>query len=458
MTSLCASAKDKAKRGEILAWASYDVANSVYGTVVATAVYNAYFVEEIAGHSPGFTHGAAAALLTASIFVSSLVNVFSAPLIGTISDARAAKKKLLFCSTFLCIACVAGLAFIGPGSVWLAAIVLTLSNVAFGTGESLIAAFLPELAESESLGRISALGWAAGYVGGLISLSVVLAYISWAQKQGMVATEYVPGTMLFCAVYFALASLPTFLCVKERAVKDPQAEGKNYLSIGLERLANTFGNARHYRDLFNFLLALFTYTCGTATVFHLASVYAQQVFQFTPRDTVAMILSVNVTGVLGSLAFGFVQDRIGSIKTLVITLSVWVLAVLLAVLVQERELFWLVANLVGLAMGASGSAGRALVARFAPAGRSGEFLGLWNVAVKLATAVGPMTFGLISYLTASNFRIALLSTEVFLVLGTIMLFRVNEKRGTLASRKEGNSNLSTHEANLVVTPEESASG
>jgi UMF1 family MFS transporter len=98
-----------------------------------------------------------------------------------------------------------------------------------------------------------------------------------------------------------------------------------------------------------------------------------------------------------------------------------------------------------------------LVARFAPAGRSGEFLGLWNVAVKLATAVGPITFGLISYLTASNFRIALLSTEVFLVLGTIMLFRVNEKRGIAASHLDVSSNVSTHEADLVVTPEESAS-
>jgi UMF1 family MFS transporter len=442
LNSFRANEKDKPKRGELLAWASYDVANSVYGTVVATAVYNAYFVEEIAGHSAGFSHGAAAALLTASIFVSSLINVFTAPLIGTISDARAAKKKLLFCSTFLCIACVGALAFIGPGSVWLAALVLTLSNVAFGTGESLIAAFLPELAESESMGRISALGWAAGYVGGLISLSIVLAYISWAQKQGLVATQYVPGTMLFCAVYFALASLPTFIWVRERAKKDPEAEGKDYMRVGLERLANTFSKARHYRDLFSFLLALFTYTCGTATVFHLASVYAQQVFQFTTRDTVAMILSVNVMGVIGSLVFGFVQDRIGSIKTLVITLLVWVLAVFLAFLVQERQHFWLVANLVGLAMGASGSAGRALVARFAPQGRSGEFLGLWNVAVKLATAVGPMTFGLISYITASNFRVALLSTEVFLVVGTIMLFRVNEERGTLASHSEVKSEAS----------------
>ena len=151
-----------------------------------------------------------------------------------------------------------------------------------------------------------------------------------------------------------------------------------------------------------------------------------------------MILSVNVTGVFGSLIFGFVQDRIGSVKTLIVTLSFWVLAVFLAVFIKERQHFWLVANLIGLSMGASGSAGRALVARFAAEGRAGEFLGLWNVAVKLATAVGPLSFGIISYLSGSNFRLALLSSEVFLIVGTLMLFRVNEARGTLAAQHEAN--------------------
>ena len=452
MNSVSANDKGKPALGELLAWAAYDVANSVYGTVVATAVYNAYFVEVIAGRAPGFTHGAGAAVLTGSICVSSLINVVTAPIIGTISDAKAAKKKLLFLSTFTCIVCVALLAFVGPGAVWLGAVVLTLSNVAFGTGESLIAAFLPELADKDSLGRISALGWAAGYVGGLITLGIVLTYISWAHSHALDVTQYVPNTMIFCAGYFALASLPTFLWVKERATKDPHAEGKNYIKLGLERLGNTLAHAGHYKDLLNFLLALFTYTCGTATVFHLASVYAQQVFQFTTSDTVALILSVNVTAIFGSLAFGFIQDRIGSIKTLIITLSVWVVAVLLAVVIKDRQQFWLVGNLIGLAMGASGSAGRALVARFAPQGRSGEFLGLWNVAVKLATAIGPLVFGLISFLTASNFRLALLSSELFLIFGTLFLFRVNEARGTKASESElDQSPPLAMQANPVVT-------
>jgi UMF1 family MFS transporter len=305
--------------------------------------------------------------------------------------------------------------------------------VAFGTGEGLIAAFLPELAQKETMGKISALGWAAGYVGGLISLSIVLTYISWAQSHGLDVTRYVSTTMLFCAAYFSAASLPTFLFLKERAEPDPHLGGQGYLKVGTKRLLETLGHAGDYRDLWNFLLALFTYTCGTATVFHLASVYAQQVFHFTTKDTVAMILVVNVTAVFGSLIFGFIQDRIGSIRTLIITLLLWVIAIILAVFATERSQFWFVANLVGIAMGASGSAGRALVATFAAKGRSGEFLGLWNVAVKLATAVGPLSFGLIAYLTGSNFRLALLSTEVFLVVGTLLLFRVNEKRGVMAA-------------------------
>jgi UMF1 family MFS transporter len=396
-------------------------------------VFNAYFVDVVAGRAPGFNHGTATEVLTWSICISSLVNVFTAPLIGTISDARAAKKRFLFFSTFICVACIALLALVGPGAVWSGAVILTIANIAFGTGESLIAAFLPELATVEEMGRISALGWAAGYVGGLISLAIVLAYIAWAQHNGMAVTQYVPYTMLFCAAYFSIFCLPTFLFVKERATSDPTARGHNLLFVGFKRLFETVSHANRYKDLWNFLLALFIYTCGTATVFHLASVYAQQVFQFSTKDIVALTLNVNLTGILGSLAFGYIQDRIGSIKTLVITLSFWVLAILLGIVVREGYQFWLVANLVGLAMGASGSAGRALVARFSPDGRSGEFLGLWNVAVKLATAFGPPCFGLIAYATGGNFRMALVPTAVFLLVGTLMVLRVNEKRGLIAA-------------------------
>jgi len=436
VTSQIETKSDKPKRGEICAWASYDIANSTYGTVVATAVYNAYFVSVVAGPALRGNNGLATLLLTAVISVASLVVVFSAPIIGAIADATASKKFLLACSTGLCCLATATLSLAGPGMLSLAVPVVLVATVAFGTGEDLIAAFLPELASKDDMGRISAFGWAAGYVGGIFSLGSCFTFILWAQRQGQASAQYVPVVLVMCAFFYALAALPTFIFLEERAKPDPAAIGQNHIKVGFARLLGTIKHVQLYRDLFNFLLALFVYSCGTTTIIHLASVYAQEVMHFKMADSVTMILVVNLTAAIGAVIFGFVQDRLGSIKTLAITLGIWVLAIALAIFSQTKTEFWIAANLIGIALGASGSVGRALVAQFSPEGRSGEFLGLWGLAVKLATACGAFSFGLVTVLTHNNFRLGLVSTLTFFVIGLVLLIRVDEKRGQLAAHTE----------------------
>lgn len=146
-----------------------------------------------------------------------------------------------------------------------------------------------------------------------------------------------------------------------------------------------------------------------------------------------MILVVNLTAAIGATIFGYVQDRIGSVKTLMITLSIWMVAITVAAAARDKPQLWIAANLVGIAMGSTGSVGRALVGQFAPRGRSGEFLGLWGVAVKLATAVGALSFGAMLWLTHNNYRVAILFTLLFFIGGMLMLSRVNEERGILAA-------------------------
>jgi UMF1 family MFS transporter len=422
----------EAKRGEILAWASYDVANATYATIVATTVYNPFFINVVAGQAVG-SHGTATLFLSGTICLSSILIVLTAPILGTIADATACKKKLLFCSTGVCIVATACLGLFGKGQYIPAMIVLTIANTAFGTGEDFIASFLPELASREKMGRISAIGWGAGYVGGLFSLGTSLLFLTWAQNQHMTSEQFVPVIMLGCALFFAILSLPTLLFLRERAQPDPTLRKQEYVRIGLKRFQNTLRHALHYRDLFNLLLAICVYSCGIMTVTHLASVYAQEVMGFTQKESLILILIVNVTATIGAFTFGWVQDKIGSVRTLVITLSIWVVAILMAYLAHTKFDLFIASNFMGIAIGASGSAGRALVGRFSPEGRSGEFLGLWGVAVKLATAIGVLTFGLVTYVTHSNFRFALLFTLGFFVLGLLLLLRVNEARGIAAA-------------------------
>lgn len=411
---------------EVWSWAMYDFANSGYTTVVITAVFNAYFVSEVAGNAPWAT-----LVWTVALAVSFALIMVTAPLLGAYADAHAAKKRLLVATTTGCIIFTAGLSSVSRGDIALGVVLIILSNYCFGTGENLIAAFLPEIADGEALGRVSGWGWSLGYLGGLIALGACLVYVSWAQGRGADATQFVPGTMLITAVIFALASLPTFLFLRERA--KPLARAGRIVRGTLARLGETLEHARRYRDLWRFLICLVFYQAGIQTVVALAAVYAQQVMGFTTRDTLLLILVVNVTAAAGAFAFGQVQDRLGHVRTLVLTLIGWLIAVVLAWIAQGVVLFWIVANLVGVCLGSSQSAGRALVGYLSPPERTAEFFGLWGLAVKLSAILGPITYGVVTWVTDGNHRLAMLVTGVFFVVGIAILAGLDVKRGRSAA-------------------------
>jgi UMF1 family MFS transporter len=418
-------------RREVWAWAMYDFANSGYTTVVITAIFNAYFVAVIAGNAPWATFA-----WTLSLAISYALIMFIAPLIGAYADAYAAKKKLLLLTTTGCVIFTALLFFAGPGKLWLAIPLIILSNFFYGSGENLIAAFLPELAKGRALGKVSGWGWSLGYVGGLLSLGACLAYVSRAQEQGQQAVDFVPVTMLIVAVLFALSSLPTFLFLKERAVPQPHLLGKNPLQESFARLGQTLKHARIFRDLRRFLICTVFYQAGIQAVITLAAIYAQQAMHFTTQQTIMLIFVVNITAAIGAFLFGHLQDRIGHIPTIALTLLGWIIMVLLAWSAQTPAMFWLAANLAGICMGSSQSAGRALVGLLSPATRRAEFFGLWGMAVKLSSILGPVTYGLVSWISQGDHRLAILITGSYFVAGLAILFGVNVRRGRRAALRQ----------------------
>lgn len=421
------------KPHEVWAWAMYDFANSGYTTVVITAIFNAYFVAVIAGNAPWATLAWTLALATSYAFI-----MFLAPLIGAYADAYAAKKKLLALTTTGCVIFTGLLFFAGPGNLWLTIPLIILSNFFYGSGENLIAAFLPELARGRALGRVSGWGWSLGYIGGLVSLGACLAYVSWAQAQGQHAEEFVPVTMLIVAALFALSSLPTFLFLKERALPQAHLRGMNTLQESFARLYQTIKHARLYRDLRRFLICTVFYQAGIQAVITLAAIYAQQAMHFTTQQTIMLIVVVNITAAIGAFLFGHLQDRIGHIPTIALTLVGWIIMVLLAYAAQGPAMFWLAANIAGICMGSSQSAGRALVGLLSPVARRAEFYGLWGMAVKLSSILGPVTYGLVSWITQGDHRLAILITGSYFVAGLIILYGVNIKRGRRTALRQQN--------------------
>ena len=417
---------DPATRRERFAWCMYDFANSGYTTVILTAVFNAYFVGVVAAEN-GNSHATLIWALT--IAAANVLVLLSAPILGAIADYSGIKKRFLTFTTLSCVLFTALLSLIGPGDVKLAIILVICATFMFASGENLIAAFLPEISSIETMGRLSGYGWALGYLGGLFSLLLCLAYVNYAENQNLDASHYVPVCTLVVAAIFGLSALPTLLWLRERNLGSDSVQRRSLMQIGFGRLGNTLHDASMHKDLFRFLISLTTYYSGIYIVIVLASVYAQEVMGFRTQEIIILMMIVNITAAIGAFLFGHLQDKIGSSRCIAITLFIWFAAIICAYLANDEFLFWVSANLIGIALGGAQSAGRALVGQFTPSGRQGEFFGLWGVATKLSAIIGPLTYGAMIYLLDGNHRLALLSTLVFFILGLIFLFTVNENRG-----------------------------
>jgi UMF1 family MFS transporter len=399
----------------------YDFANSGYTTVVITAVFAAYFVGAVANKAEWATLA-----WTSALSVSYAIVMFTMPAMGEWADRNAAKKKLLMAVTAACVVSTAALAWVGPGEVLLALILIVISNTFYSYGESLTAAFLPELAKPEAMGRISAWGWAWGYLGGMLTLGVCLAYVLWAQAQGQTAGQFVPITMLMTAAIYALAACVTFALMKEHA--KPQLTRQS--SAGRwQQLVQTFKEARAYKDFMQLLVCAVAYQGGVAVAITLAAIYAEQVIGFEPQETMMLIFVLNIAALVGSLVLGYAQDRIGHKLALSLTLWGWGLTCGLAAISTSKEMFWWAAVLAGVCMGSSQSTGRAMAGLFIPSNRLAEFFGLWAFAIRLASILGPMGYGLMTWATEGNQRLAIAATSILFLLGWLLLLPINVQRG-----------------------------
>ena len=421
-------------RREVWSWAMYDFANSGYTTVVITAIFNAFFVSVIAGGADWAT-----LLWTTVVAISYVIVMIVGPVLGAWADRRAAKKRVLALATVGCVLTTLALAPVAAqGDAWLiaACVLFIASNVFYSLGENFTAAFLPELATSEHIARVSAWGWSLGYVGGLVTLGVCLWWVLSQQAAGAKAIDYIPWTLVITAVIYALASIPTFLFLRERAV--PRAsvaeDDAGHVMRGIAtKLARSMRELRQHPALRRFFWAGLAYQAGLAVVITLASVYAEQALGFKMADTIKLLLVVNVSAAIGAFLFGYVQDRIGHKPTLAITLLMWIATVVIAYVWHTQTGFWVAANLAGLCLGASQSGGRALVGILSPRQQVAEFYGLWGLVVRLAGVIGPLLYGTVTWATAGNHRLALLITGGMFVIGLVLLARVDVGAGERAA-------------------------
>ena len=404
---------------EIFGWAMFDFANSSFTTVIITVVFSAYFVSHVVGDD----------LLGVKYWgwglaLSNLVVMTCGPFVGAVADFSGLKKRFLFISYLFCVIFTALLFFVGKGDVIPALIIVIFANISFSAGENFCAAFLPEIARPDQMGKVSGYGWALGYIGGLLSLVICLLIFRFF-GQGELQIRF---TFLSTALFFLLSAIPTFLWLRERKLPEHLPCGETYIKKGYMRLRETFRDLADFGELMKFLFVFFLFSCGISTVIAFSAIYAESVAGFSKSETLIFFIAVQLSSSLGAFAFGFVEDRIGAKKTISITLVLWIAVVAAIWWSPSKTIFWLAGNLAGLAIGSSQSSSRAMVGLFTPRSKSAEFFGLWGMAAKLAATVGIFSYSLMTTISGSM-RSGILLTALFFIAGLIGIMFINEERG-----------------------------
>ena len=414
---------------ERFAWCLFDFANSSFTTIIITVGFSVYFIQVVAAGNSRY--GTGEALWGAAYGLSMILVAFWSPVLGAMADHQAAKKQYLAAVTGVCIAFTAGLYFVKAGDVVLALALFALANIGFELGYTFYNAFLVELAGREEMGRLSGAGWGLGYIGGLFSLALAYPFV-----KGGLSPENLESyrqSFLATALFFLIASVPTFLYLKERA--RPQPHRPNVWSAAFARLSRTFREIRRYRELALYLVAFLIYTDGINTVVVFSGIFAAQVLGFTPRDLIIYFLITQLTAGAGAYGFGILTDRIGAKRVIAMTLWVWIGIVAWAFAVRSVTEFYMIGLVAGAALGANQAASRTLLGLFTPVGRQAEFFGFFSLSGKFAATLGPILYGQIVLWSGSQ-RLAVFSLGAFFIIGWLALRLVNEPAGLLAAQSD----------------------
>ncbi len=403
--------KNKTK---IFVWTLYDFANTSFSIVIVTAIFAVYFKKTIA---QGLAIGDFYWSLATSIAM--VITAIISPVLGAIADYSAGKKRFLLFFSLLCIVSTACLFFPAAGQILFAMAIFILANIGFEAALVFYDSYLPEITEPKNFGRVSGYGFAMGYVGSFASLAIAFPFV---QK------EMVKTTFPIAALFFLIFALPIFLFLKDNRKK--VENDVSFIKIGVSRVVNTITHLRNYKNLAYFLLAFFFYIEGVNTVIFFAGNFASSTIGMSDTEVLIFFLTVQSTAIAGAILFGIVSDSYGQKKSIVISLLLWIITIVLAFFVKDKIGFYIVGFLAGSVMGATQSTSRSLMSMLTPEEKKTEFFGFYSFFGKSSAVIGPLVFGLVSYVT-NNQRYAILSMIVFFVLGLIILTKVKDPKTNL---------------------------
>ena len=389
----------------IWGWALYDFGNSAFTTLIVTFIYSVFFAQEIAPDGDSGT-----VLWAYAVSFTALVVAVTSPFLGALADRGGRRRRYLLITTAVAIVGSALLYLPTPGQVRLALVIFVIANIAFELSGVFYNSYLPDISTPDNIGKISGYGWSLGYVGGLLAMGIALvAFILPESPWFGIATgeeglfQNVRIITVLVAVWFAVFAIPMF-----RWVREPEHPGPlplvELLRGTADQLADTFKEIRRYRQTVRLLIARMFYNDGLVTIFALGPLYAAEVFGFTLTEVMYWGLALNLTAGLGAFAMGFLDDRIGGRKTILISLIGLALATAWATLApaESKTSMFLAGLVVGIFVGPNQAASRSLLGRFVPPEKETEFYGFFAFSGKAIAFLGPLLYGFMTTVFGSQ--------------------------------------------------------
>jgi len=408
-------------KGQVFIWSLFDFANSSYAVIVVAFVFAIYFTDVVCQKQPiGDFYW------SLGINISMLISAILNPVCGALADHSSNKKSFLFFFTLLAVIPTALMYFTGEGTITFAIFLFIVSNVGFQTGLTFYDAFISDIVEEKYYNKVSGIGYAVGYIGSLVSVILVFPF-----------KDRPDILFVITAVFYLVFSLPLFLFLREKKIRPDIARQKiNYFTYGFVKVFDTIKHINQFKNLRNFLISFFLYIDAVNTIIFFSGIYASKSLDFTMTQLAIFFITVQITAMLGSFLFGFLGDKIGILRSIVITIIFWILIVFAIFFFVEKDSFLIISNFkihyffiiggfAGTFLGATQALSRALMTKITPLEIKTEFFGFYALFEKTSTLLGPLTFGLVSWLSGSQ-KIAVLSVGLFFLLGILMLKKVRE--------------------------------
>lgn len=422
----------------INAWAFFDWANSSYALIITVAIFPIYFAAVTLPEV--FILGMridSSSLFAFSLTASYLLLTFISPMLSGIADYGGKRMTFMRFFTVLgALGCMALFFFKGMDSslpaehpsnvfqVGFGTVCFMLGTIGFAGGLVFYNSYLPVIASEDQYDRVSARGFAYGFIGSVILLIFNLLLIQKPDWFGLPTEGTLPTRIAFLTVglwWLGFAIIPFRRLPKDQNEADLDKEA---LKRGTQELRKVWGIIKEHANIKSFLFSFFCYSAGVQTILYLASTFATDELDFSASELIYVVLILQILAIVGAIVFARVSERKGNKFSLLFMLFIWIGICLAAYFVQVKTGFYIIACLVGLVMGGVQSMSRSTYSKFLPENTEDttSYFSFYDILEKTAIVSGTFIFGLTNHLF--GMRNSVLVLTVFFIAGIILLMKV----------------------------------